>query len=82
MKGTGITRPIDHLGRVVIPKEIRDSLMIFEGNLVEFFVSGRTISLQKIEDTCVFCGNEKQLIELNGLLTCKKCFENLKIRFS
>ena len=32
MKATGIVRRIDDLGRVVIPKEIRRTLRIREGN--------------------------------------------------
>ena len=32
MKATGIVRRIDDLGRVVIPKEIRRTLKIREGN--------------------------------------------------
>ena len=32
MKATGIVRRIDDLGRVVIPKEIRRTLRIKEGN--------------------------------------------------
>ena len=32
MKATGIVRRIDELGRVVIPKEIRRTLRIREGN--------------------------------------------------
>ncbi len=31
MKATGIVRRIDDLGRVVIPKEIREELMIWAG---------------------------------------------------
>ena len=37
MKATGIVRRIDDLGRVVIPKEIRRSLRIREGEALEIF---------------------------------------------
>lgn len=37
MKATGIVRRIDDLGRVVIPKEIRRSLRIKEGDPLEIF---------------------------------------------
>lgn len=39
MKSTGIVRRIDDLGRVVIPKEIRRSLKIKEGDPLELFVT-------------------------------------------
>ena len=38
MKATGIVRRIDDLGRVVIPKEIRRTLRIKEGDPLEIFV--------------------------------------------
>ncbi|APC46758.1 stage V sporulation protein T [Virgibacillus halodenitrificans] len=38
MKATGIVRRIDDLGRVVVPKEIRRTLRIREGDPLEIFV--------------------------------------------
>lgn len=38
MKATGIIRRIDDLGRVVIPKEIRRTLKIREGDPLEIFI--------------------------------------------
>ncbi|MDD4572565.1 MAG: stage V sporulation protein T [Clostridia bacterium] len=38
MKATGIVRRIDDLGRVVIPKEIRRTMRIREGDPLEIFV--------------------------------------------
>lgn len=37
MKATGIVRRIDNLGRIVIPKEIRKTLRIKEGEALEIF---------------------------------------------
>ena len=37
MKATGIVRRIDELGRVVIPKEIRRTLRIREGDSLEIY---------------------------------------------
>lgn len=39
MKATGIVRRIDELGRVVIPKEIRRTLRIREGDSLEIFTN-------------------------------------------
>ena len=39
MRATGIVRRIDDLGRVVIPKEIRRSLKIREGDPLEIFIT-------------------------------------------
>lgn len=38
MKATGIIRRVDDLGRVVIPKEIRRSVGIREGDPLEIFL--------------------------------------------
>ena len=37
MKATGIVRRIDDMGRVVVPKEIRRTLRIGEGDPLEIF---------------------------------------------
>ncbi len=48
MKATGIVRRLDDLGRLVIPKEIRKSYRMKEGDSIEFFVSdGGEIVLRK-----------------------------------
>ena len=39
MKATGIVRRIDDLGRVVVPKEIRRTLRIREGEPLEIFTN-------------------------------------------
>ena len=51
MKSTGIVRRIDDLGRVVIPKEIRRTLHMHEGDPLELFVQGRTVCFKKYDNT-------------------------------
>lgn len=41
MKATGIIRRIDDLGRIVIPKEIRRTMRIREGDPFEIFLDGQ-----------------------------------------
>ena len=47
MKSTGVVRRIDELGRIVIPKEIRKTLKIKDGELLEIFLDGGNIILKK-----------------------------------
>lgn len=47
MKSTGITRRIDDLGRIVIPKEIRKNLKIKENDVLEIFINNDEIILKK-----------------------------------
>ena len=58
MKSTGITRNVDQLGRVVIPKELRRTLGIEEGTSLEIFVDGERIILKKYVPnmTCAVTG--------------------------
>ena len=47
MKATGIVRRIDDLGRVIIPKDIRRSLKIREGDPLEVFIENNCVCFQK-----------------------------------
>ena len=47
MKATGIIRCVDDLGRVVIPKEIRRTLKIREGDPLEIFLGDDCICFQR-----------------------------------
>ena len=47
MKATGIIRRIDDLGRVVIPKEIRRSLKIREGDPLEILIEKNCVCFKK-----------------------------------
>lgn len=43
----GMVRRVDNLGRVVIPKEIRRTLRIGEGDLLEFLIDREIMILKK-----------------------------------
>ena len=47
MKATGIIRRIDDLGRVVIPKEIRRTMRLREGDPLELFVTDGGVTFKK-----------------------------------
>lgn len=53
MKATGIIRRIDDLGRVVIPKEIRRTLRIREGDPLELFVENNAVVFQKYQPLAI-----------------------------
>ena len=59
MKATGIVRRLDDLGRIVIPKEIRRSMRIREGDAMEIFLEDNRICLEKYgiseEDLAIRC---------------------------
>lgn len=47
MTKSGITRRIDELGRIVIPKEIRSNLGIRDGELLEIYIENNNIVIKK-----------------------------------
>ena len=47
MESSGITRRIDELGRIVIPKEMRYNLGIRDGELLEIIVNNNTLVIKK-----------------------------------
>lgn len=74
MKATGMTRPVDPLGRIVIPKEIRETLDIQEDrDRLEIFIDGQDIILRKYNRGCIFCGDMTNLKQLQGKDICDSC---------
>jgi AbrB family transcriptional regulator (stage V sporulation protein T) len=47
MKATGIVRRIDDLGRVIIPKEIRRTLRLRDGDPMEIFIDNNNVVFKK-----------------------------------
>ena len=78
MKATGIVRPVDPLGRVVIPVELRRTLNIKTDDSLEVFVDGDYIMLKRYEPACIFCGNAKDVENIHGKNVCRNCLEELK----
>ena len=66
-KRSGIIRRFDMLGRIVVPKEIRQVLRLKEGDPMEIGICGESIVMERyqpllyLEDTC-----EKHLQALAG----------------
>ena len=78
MKSTGIVRPVDALGRIVIPIELRRSLDINTDDSLEVFVQDDFIMLKKFETRCVFCGSDEDVKEVHGKNVCSACIKELK----
>ena len=78
MKSTGMVRPIDELGRIVLPKEIRRSFDLSPKDSVEIFTDGDKIILQKYAPACIFCGNADDVVYFNGKRICTECLEKIK----
>ncbi|MGA8944135.1 MAG: AbrB/MazE/SpoVT family DNA-binding domain-containing protein [Thermoactinomyces sp.] len=77
MKGTGIVRKVDHLGRIVLPKGLRDLLDIQPSDGVEVFVDDQYIVLKKYAPSCIFCGSMDEVVYYRGKTVCKECVEEI-----
>lgn len=79
MKSVGITRRIDNLGRVVIPRDIRRILHIREGDTLEIYVDDEFVMFRKrlveedageilndLEETIWDHPNQQQLVNMIG----------------
>ena len=87
MKATGIVRRIDDLGRVVVPKEIRRTMRIREGQAMEIY-TGREgeIILKKyspIEELAeCAAGFTKSISTVTGCLVCVSDQEHRREKLS
>ena len=75
MKGIGIVRKIDHLGRIVLPKEVRDLFDIKPHDGVEIYVNDSSIILKEYHPCCVLCGEAEELYYFREKIICKRCIE-------
>ncbi len=78
MRSTGMVRPVDSLGRIVIPQEIRNTYDIQAKDSLEIFTDGEKIILRKYAPSCIFCGNADDTEIYCGKKVCKDCLEKLK----
>ena len=78
MKSKGIIRRIDELGRIVIPKEMRDDLVLPCGAALEIHREGDTIVMRRDMTSCIFCGSEESVLDYKGKSICRACLEEVR----
>lgn len=84
MRYAGIARPVDSLGRIVLPKELRCTMDINskigakKGDYLDIYVDGDMIILKKRRTSCVFCGSSENIVSYKGKAVCGQCAEEFK----
>ncbi len=73
MKSTGIVRPVDSLGRIVLPIELRRVLNIDKDAALEVYVDNDAIVLKKYQPACIFCGSGDHVEQYHGRNICGEC---------
>ena len=71
MKSTGVVRRMDDLGRIVIPKEIRRTLRIRDGEELEIYVDNDVIMLKKFSKVADLENVSKKIIDVVSSLVGK-----------
>ena len=77
-KPEGVLRKIDSLGRIVIPKGIRDRLDIGVDDMVEIIEDNDSLIIRKYSPHCTYCGGREELREFKGKYLCRICHEELR----
>ncbi len=77
MKSIGMIRQLDELGRVVLPKELREAFNLKHKDALEIFVEEDKIILRKYEPGDIFDGDMTDLIEYKGRKVSLKTIKNL-----
>ncbi|MCL6441848.1 MAG: AbrB/MazE/SpoVT family DNA-binding domain-containing protein [Alicyclobacillus sp.] len=78
MKATGVVRPVDDLGRIVIPIELRRTIGINIGDSLEFFVEGERIIMHQYRPGCILCGNlVEDMQRFRGKDVCPNCIAEM-----
>ena len=75
MEAGGYTRKVDELGRVVLPKELRQYLDIEAQDMVEVTADEDRIILTKSVPRCVFCGGQSGLVKHMSKYICAQCVQ-------
>lgn len=79
MMKTGMSRPLDPLGRVVIPKEIRDSLNLTAGVRLDIGVANDSIILRRSDAFCACCGNRHpHMLYHASVAICPDCIDKFR----
>lgn len=74
-------RTVDKLGRLVIPKEIREQYGFGENTPVEITpVMKNMLTIKLINNSCLFCKNENDLVEFHDYHVCRNCIKQMKKR--
>ena len=74
---SGIIRTIDELGRITLPKEMRDCGGFEIGDVCEITYANRELHIRKVRYACMACGKEEGLVDYRGITLCPRCVRQM-----
>ena len=75
--GKGMRRKIDKLGRVVIPKSLRNALGVDLNGEISMTLSGDCIVISKASGICAICNKDKTFLQINNKQICQTCYKKI-----
>ena len=75
--GRGMKRKIDKLGRVVVPKSLRNALGVDLNDEISMTLSGDNIVISKATGICALCSKEETFLQVNNKQICKTCYKKI-----
>lgn len=77
MKATGFVKKVDKVGRVNIPRAVRENLSIAIGDEVEISAHVDYIIIEKYRAFCHICNIDKNIKHFKGIPICQNCIDEL-----
>jgi transcriptional regulator, abrB family len=71
-------RPLDSLGRVIIPKEIRNSMGWNKNIMLSIEKEGDRVVLTSHKDSCFICGSMEDIKYVDEKPICHSCIKKIK----
>jgi len=75
--GKGMKRKIDKLGRVVVPKSLRNAIGVGLDDEISMTLSGDNIVISKATGICALCNRDKTFLQVNKKQICKTCYKKI-----
>ena len=79
MKAIGVVRKVDKLGRIVLPKELRNIFAIDHNDPLQIFVEDDQIVLKKYQPGCQECGKLTDIVSGSNTVLCRKCLQAMNV---
>ena len=73
MRFTGLLCKIDSMGRIVLPKPLREAKGLVGVHPLKLGVRDDVITITEVPDRCIFCGGMENLLTFKDTVLCESC---------
>jgi transcriptional pleiotropic regulator of transition state genes len=74
----GTVRQLDQLGRIVVPAELRKTIGLHSGDLLDFRIAAGHIVIARVDPECVLCGSREELVHRFEKSICEQCIGEIR----